>query len=246
MRSDKGSALVTGASRGIGRAIALELAGCGYDLVISARASAEKLEDAKHEIMEKGVRCLSFLGDMGNAEDVRRMYAAIREEGLSLPSVVVNNAGISFVGLITDMTDEQWQEILNTNLSSVFYVCRECIPEMVRQKEGKIINISSVWGCVGASCEAAYSATKAGVNGLTMALAKELAPSHISVNAIACGAVDTQMNDCFTKEELQALAEEIPAGRMAAPEEVARAVSRILDAGEYLTGQVIRLDGGWI
>lgn len=246
MKSNKGTALVTGASRGIGLAIAMMLADKGYDLVISSRSSEESLEKAKNKLIEKGVQCLSFLGDMGNAEKVREMISRIKEKGMSMPSVVVNNAGISYVGLITDMTDEQWKEIMDTNLSSVFYVCRECIPHMVHQKEGKIINISSVWGCVGASCEAAYSATKAGVNGLTMALAKELAPSHISVNAIACGAVDTDMNACFTPEELQALSEEIPAGRMAKPEEVAAALCSILDAGEYLTGQIIRLDGGWI
>ena len=246
MNTKKGTALVTGASRGIGRAIAMMLADQGYDLVISSRRSAEDLEKVKKNMIEKGVRCLSFLGDMGNAQDVKRMVSSIKTEGFSMPSVVVNNAGISYMGLLTDMTDEQWREIVDTNLSSVFYVCRECIPYMVHQKEGDIINISSVWGCVGASCEAAYSSTKAGVNGLTMALAKELASSHISVNAIACGAVDTDMNACFSEEERKALTDEIPAGRMAKPQEVAEALLSILHAGEYLTGQVIRLDGGWI
>ena len=144
------------------------------------------------------------------------------------------------------MTFEEWNQILASNLSSVFSCCKLAIPGMVRKQAGKIINISSVWGVCGASCEAAYSATKGGVNSLTMALAKELAPSNIQVNAIACGAIDTEMNHFLSPEEQESLLEEIPAGRMGTPAEAADLVLKISEAPAYLTGQIIRLDGGWI
>lgn len=144
------------------------------------------------------------------------------------------------------MSDEDWNQLLHTNLSSAFYCCRAAIPYMVSQKCGKIINISSMWGRTGASCEAAYSATKAGLNGLTMALAKELAPSNIQVNAIACGVIDTVMNAQLSKEERAALAEEIPAGRFAKPEEVAELVLDLAGKHPYMTGQIIGFDGGFI
>ena len=144
------------------------------------------------------------------------------------------------------MSNDEWTRILNTNLSSSFYCSRAAIPYMVRQKSGKIINISSMWGRVGASCEAAYSATKAGMNGLTMALAKELAPSNIQVNAIACGVIDTEMNAVFSDEVRQELAEEIPAGRFGTAAEVSQLVFDLSENHSYLTGQIIGLDGGFI
>jgi len=176
---------------------------------------------------------------------VRKMFAIIESICPGL-DVLVNNAGISFVGLLQDMSDAQWSEILNTNLSSVFYCCRSAISHMVSQKSGKIINISSMWGTVGASCEAAYSATKSGMNGLTKALAKELAPSNVQVNAIACGVIDTAMNAQFSEEEREALREEIPAGRFADSEEVAALALTLASGHSYLTGQIIGLDGGYI
>ncbi|MBO5524526.1 MAG: SDR family oxidoreductase, partial [Roseburia sp.] len=160
--------------------------------------------------------------------------------------VLINNAGISHIGLLSDMTIEEWNRIVNTNLTSVFSSCKLAIPYMVHQKAGKIINISSVWGIAGASCEVAYSACKGGVNAFTKALAKELAPSNIQVNAIACGVIDTQMNACFSEEEREALAEEIPAGRFGLPEEVAALALQLATGNDYLTGQIITLDGGWL
>ena len=159
--------------------------------------------------------------------------------------ILINNAGISYVGLLTDMTANDWNRIVSTNLSSVFNCCHQAIPHMVHQKEGKIVNISSVWGCIGASCEVAYSATKGGVNSFTMALAKELAPSNIQVNAIACGAIDTSMNSFLSPDEKTALIDEIPSGRLGTTKEVADFVFEICHNNSYLTGQVIRLDGGW-
>ena len=184
-------------------------------------------------------------GDVGNAGDVRRVFRQICDVRGGL-DILVNNAGISYVGLLTDMSDADWERTIETNLSSIFYCSRAAIPYMVSKKQGKIINISSMWGRVGASCEAAYSAAKAGVNGLTMALAKELAPSNIQVNAIACGVIDTAMNACFSEEERQTLMDEIPAGRFGTPEETARLVLDLAENHPYLTGQVIGFDGGFI
>ena len=159
--------------------------------------------------------------------------------------ILVNNAGISHIGLLQDMTYEEWQNIINVNLGSVFTMCKNVIPFMLKAGHGKIINISSVWGNVGASCEVAYSASKGGINSFTRALAKELAPSNIQVNAIAFGAIDTDMNHFLDEEERTSLIDEIPAGRLASPEEAAQFITSISDSGTYLTGQIISMDGGW-
>ena len=150
------------------------------------------------------------------------------------------------VGLLSDMSVEEWDKIIATNLSSVFYTSKCVIPSMVSHKSGHIIQISSVWGSVGASCEVAYSACKGGINSFTRALGKELAPSHIQVNAIACGCIDTSMNNCFSPEEKAELADEIPAGRFGEASEVAQMVVALLNTPEYLNAQIITLDGGWI
>lgn len=160
--------------------------------------------------------------------------------------VLINNAGVSYIGLLTDMSNSEWEHIIQTNLSSVFYCCRHAIPPMVARKSGKIINVSSMWGTSGASCEAAYSASKAGVNGLTKALAKELAPSNIQVNAVACGVIDTAMNQRLTIEERKDLEEEIPMGRFGTTDEVASIIWDIANASPYMTGQVIGIDGGYL
>lgn len=237
--------LITGASRGIGRAIALTFANNDYDVVINCVKSAEALAVLENEIKAYGVRCLSCIGDVGNPEFVESMFAQIHREFGRL-DILVNNAGISYVGLLTDMTPADWRRIIDTNLSSVFYCCQNAIPLMLSKKQGCILNISSMWGTCGASCEVAYSASKGGMDAFTRALAKELAPSGICVNAIACGVIDTEMNRCFTEEERSALAEEIPAGRFGTPEEVAAFVLQLTESPSYLTGQVIRLDGGYV
>lgn len=239
-------ALITGASRGIGKAIAFELAKAGYHLSLCCHAKEEQLFQLATELKETyGVSVLCFCGDVGCFDFVEHM---IQDTLLKYGQidVLVNNAGISYVGLLTDMQPSDWENLLSTNLTSVFATCRNALPSMVARKTGKIINISSVWGLSGASCEVAYSATKGGVNAFTKALAKELAPSNIQVNAIACGVIDTDMNRCFSKEELSALAEEIPAGRMGQPGEVAAMVLSLCTAPSYLTGQIITLDGGWL
>lgn len=240
------TALVTGASRGIGRSIALTLAANGYHLMITCHKNSDMLEHVKHYIESHfPVTCITFAGDLGDYHTVQQMYDKFTRHFSSL-DVLVNNAGISYIGLLTDLTPEEWDRILQTNLSSVFYTCRLGIPLMLRRKNGKIVNISSVWGVVGASCETAYSATKGGVNALTKALAKELAPSNIQVNAIACGVIDTEMNGFLSSDERAALKEEIPAGRFASPGEVADLAISLCGGHSYLTGQIITLDGGWI
>lgn len=241
----KKTVLVTGASRGIGLACASRFAQAGYFVFINCRNSVKELYKVKEQLASQGYSCEAVPGDAGDPGDVACIFSRIQELCGGL-DVLVNNAGISYVGLLTDMTDQDWEQILRANLSSVFYCSRAAIPHMVSQKKGRIINISSMWGRTGASCEAAYSASKAGVNGLTMALAKELAPSSIQVNAIACGAIDTAMNACFTDEERRALADEIPAGRFGSPQEVAELAFDLAEKHPYLTGQVIGLDGGYI
>lgn len=243
---DKKTVFITGASRGIGRAIALTFAKQNYHVFLNCNHSFIELEQVAHEIhaLPNG-SCDIILGDVGNPETVNKMFKRIFEKCDAL-DVLVNNAGISYIGLLSEMSDKEWDRILHTNLSSVFYCCREVIPSMVYKKAGKIINISSMWGTCGASCEVAYSATKSGVHGLTRALAKELAPSNIQVNAIACGVIDTSMNEQLTDEEKLILKNEIPVGRFGDPQEVADMVIQLIDSPAYLTGQIIGLDGGYL
>ena len=237
--------LITGASRGIGRAIAISFAKQGYSLIINCHHSKQLLFSLKKELEETfHVSILASVGDVGDFSYISHLFSEIKAiyEGVD---VIVNNAGISYIGLITDMSANDWQKIINTNLSSAFYTTKLGIPYMISKQAGKIINISSVWGNVGASCEVAYSTTKGGINAFTKALAKELAPSNIQVNAIACGCIDTEMNQCFSEEERLALEEEIPMGRFGSPEEVAKLVLTLATEHNYLTGQVITFDGGW-
>jgi len=237
--------LVTGASRGIGKAIAVKFAKKGYNVVINCAHREQELMQAQKEIEGYQTGCCSFLGDMGDPETCEKLFQTIRKQYGTL-DVLVNNAGISYIGLLQDMSSEDWNRIIHTNLTSVFNCCKLAIPMMLSAGHGKIINISSVWGNVGASCEVAYSATKGGINALTRALAKELAPSNIQVNAVACGAIDTEMNRWMEEDDLIGLVDEIPAGRLGRAEEVADLVYHLGYKNGYLTGQVIGLDGGWI
>ena len=217
----------------------------GYDVAINCIRNEERLMQAKKEIEGYQADCVAYVGDMGDSGCCREFYKMVKKQ-LGTPDVLVNNAGISYIGLLQDMSDEDWNRIIQANLTSVFNCCRQVIPDMVGKKSGKIVNISSQWGVVGASCEAAYSATKGGINALTKALAKELAPSNIQVNAIACGAIDTEMNQWMEEDELISLVDEIPAGRLGRAEEVADLAYHLAYKNQYLTGQVIGLDGGWI
>lgn len=237
--------LITGSSRGIGKAIAVKFAKKGYNVIINCAHNEELLQKTRNEIEGYQVSCHAFLGDMGSYDNAKELFLQIKKRYGNL-DVLVNNAGISYIGLFTDMAPEDWNKVITTNLTSVYNCCSLAIPDMVRNQYGKIINISSVWGKVGASCEVAYSASKGGMNALTRALAKELAPSNIQVNAIACGAIDTEMNHFLEDTELMHLIEEIPANRLGRAEEVADLVYHLAYKNEYLTGQIIGLDGGWI
>ena len=211
--------LITGASHGIGKAAAERFAKEGCTLILNCRQSVEELSAL--EMFEKTME---------------------RFGGID---ILINNAGISHIGLLGDMSNEEWHRVMGINLDSVFYCCREAIPYMLSKKSGSIVNVSSVWGNIGASMEVAYSASKGAVNSFTKALAKELAPSNIRVNAAAFGTIDTRMNSCFSAEERAALEEEIPIGRYGTPQEAAECIYRLATATAYLTGQIITMDGGW-
>lgn len=241
----KKTAIVTGASRGIGRACAMELAKHFDCIVINSSTHREALQQTKADIEGSGTECLAYTGDIGDYNFTASMIEDVRNKCPAI-DLLVNNAGISYVGLLTDMTIQDWNRLVNTNLTSVFNCCRQIVPHMVSQKSGHIINISSMWGLSGASCEVAYSATKGGVNAFTKALAKELAPSGIRVNALACGAIATQMNNCFTEEELTQFCEEIPTCRLGQPEEIAQMVWLLYNSPSYLTGEIIKIDGGYL
>lgn len=237
--------LITGASRGIGRQTAIELAK-DYDYIaICSKSNVNMLEDTKAIIESRGCKCRCFTGDVANYDFVSNMVSSIIED-TGIITTLINNAGIASIGLFTDTTPNDWSHIINTNLTSVYNTCHLVVPYMIRSKQGQIINISSVWGLTGASCEVAYSATKGAINSFTKALAKELAPSNISVNAVAFGAIDTDMNKELTPEDIVALNEEIPFGRMASPTEAALCIKNLLAMPTYLTGEVIKFDGAWI
>ena len=240
--SNKRTILITGASRGIGYAIAKAAAPHFDRIIITCKNSKDKLFSIKEELEQNySAECIAHVGDMGDFVFVTSIF-----EGIDRIDAVVNNAGISYIGLLSDMTPEDWHQVINTNLNSVFYTSKLAIPLMLKRKEGRIINISSIWGNAGASMEVAYSTSKGGINSFTKALAKELAPSNIQVNALACGVIDTDMNRCFSEEERAMIINEIPADRMGTVEETANAVTMLLTAPEYLTGQIITMDGGYL
>lgn len=237
----KKTAFITGASRGIGRAIATVLAREGYHLYLTCHTNQPLLTSLINELEEAyHITCTGFTGDISDYSFVSECFSGIKHL-----DVLVNNAGISHIGLFQDMTPSEWERILSVNLSSAFYTSKLAAANMIAAKSGKILNISSVWGAVGASTEVAYSASKGGLNSFTKALAKELAPCNIQVNAIACGMIDTDMNACFSAEEKNAIVDEIPSGRIGTALEVAELAFKILSSPAYLTGQIINLDGGW-
>ncbi len=232
---------ITGASRGIGKAIAKAFAKEGYDLYLVCKNNLSAMQEFADTLTHTyGVKNHCYAIDLADTASFERFLATLPEM-----EVVINNAGISHVGLMTDVSLSNWQQLVNINLTSAFLTCKNFLPHMIQTGAGHIINISSVWGNVGASMEVAYSATKGGLNSFTKALAKEVAPSHIQVNAVACGLIDTDMNACFSKEELDSVIAEIPADRIGTPSEVADLCVQLVHSPTYLTGQIISLDGGW-
>ena len=235
--------LITGASGGIGRVVAIAFAKHKCNLIGCAKTNAKGLAETKKTIEDTGVKCYTSICDITNENAVIDFISSSTKE-IGSVDILVNNAGISFIGLIQDMSIDEWNNVINTNLTSVFLMSKHIIPYMIKKQKGHIINISSVWGNVGASMEAAYSASKGGLNSFTKALAKELAPSNILVNAVSPGFINTEMNKCFDNEELNAIFDEIPLGRGGEVDEVAEFVYKIARS-KYLTGQIITIDGGW-
>ena len=224
--------LITGASRGIGRAVAERFGKEGYELILISHREIKDLS---------GLPGRHYAGDAGDFNFMKSVF-----DEIDTLDVLINNAGVAYYGLLQDMEPEDWDRVIRTNLTALFNSCKLAIPKMLKKHAGKIINVSSVWGSAGASMECAYSASKGGVDTFTKALAKELAPSNIQVNAVAPGVIDTDMNAHLSPEEREMLISSIPAGRMGTPEEAAELIYTLSRAANYLTGQIVSLDGGWI
>lgn len=241
----KKCALITGASGGIGSAIALELAK-DFNIVACYNSDENGAKELAKKLEETNAQFMLCKADVADSSQVNKVFADASEKFGGV-SVLVNNAGIAQQKLFTDITEEEFDRITAVNFKSVFNCCKCAVPYMVSQKSGKIINISSMWGVCGASCETVYSATKAAVIGLTKALGKELAPSNIQVNCVAPGAINTKMNNNLSDEDKSAFADEIPMGRFGEPEEIAKTVAFLASEGsDYITSQVITVDGGLI
>lgn len=239
----KKTIIVTGASRGIGAAIVKMLAKEDYNIVLNYNKSEEIAKKMQEEFTKQGKNVEIFKADVSKREEVKKLIEFTINKFKKI-DVLINNAGISQTRLFTDITDEDWNNMLNVNLNSVFYMTQEVLPYMIHEKEGCIINISSIWGITGAACETHYSVAKAGVDAMTKSLAKELGPSNIRVNSIAPGIIDTDMNKYLSDEELANIEEEIPLGKIGSPETIAKCVKWLIE-DDYTTGQIIGINGGW-
>lgn len=237
-------AVVTGASRGIGAATAVSLGDAGYTVAVLYKSNQAGAEKTVEKIQKNGGQARAYQLDVTDSTAVTAVTAQITAE-LGDVSVLVNNAGVSEQKLFTDITDADWSNMLSVHLNGAFYLSRAVLPAMLHEKYGRIINIASMWGETGGSCEVHYSAAKAGLIGLTKALAKELAPSGITVNAVSPGAVETDMMKMLGREVCESVAEETPVGRLGRPEEIADAVCFLAsEKAAYITGQVLSVNGG--
>lgn len=236
--------IVTGGSRGIGEGIVRMLAEENYNMVLGYNQSGQKAEKIQKELQEKGKNIEIFKADVSKRKEVKELVQFTLERFGTI-DVLINNAGIAQTKLFTDITDVDWQEMLQNNLTSVFYCTQETIPTMIHHKKGCIINISSIWGITGGSCEVHYSAAKAGIIGMTKALAKELGPSNIRVNCIAPGMIETDMNKEYTQEDKKQIKEETPLQKIGRPIDIAKCVKWLIE-DEFTTGQVISPNGGWV
>lgn len=237
-------AIVTGASRGIGKEIAKELACSGIQVIANYNKSEKEAQKLKDELKENNINIDIFKADVSKTEECKNLVKFALEKYKKI-DILINNAGIDKYELITDVKKEDWDEMINTNLYSAFCMCQEVLPNMIHNKNGCIINISSVWGMVGAAQEVLYSITKAGMDGLTKALAKEVGPSNIRVNSIAPGIINTDMNKNLSIEEIEKLKEETPLERIGKPEDIAKCVKWLIN-DNYTTGQIISINGGWV
>ena len=235
--------VVTGGSRGIGAQIVKTLANENYKVILNYNNSKEQAEKIQQELLEQGKEIEIIKADVSKKEEAEKLIQfAINK--FNKIDILINNAGISQEGLFTDVTEEEWQKIINTNLNSVFYCNQQALKYMIQEQQGCIINISSIWGETGASCEVAYSTTKAAINGMTKALAKEVGLSNIRVNAIAPGIIDTDMNKNLTIEERKQIKEQIPLNKIGKAIDIAKCVTWLVE-DEYTTGQIISINGGW-
>lgn len=235
--------IVTGGSRGIGAAIVKELARSGYKVILNYNQSKMQARKIQEELKKEGINIEIFKADVSKREEVKELIEFTLEKYKRI-DVLINNAGIDQIKPFMTITNEDWNTMMQVNLNSVFYCTQEALENMIHNKNGCIINISSIWGSTGASCEVHYSAAKAAVDGMTKALAKEMGPSNIRVNAIAPGLVNTDMNKDLTVEDLEELKKEIPLGRIADPEEIVNSIKWLIN-DEYISGQIISVNGGW-
>lgn len=237
-------AIITGASQGIGRKIAKSLAKEGIQVIANYNKSEKEAKKLKEELEKENIQIDIVKADISKREGAKELATKALEKYGNI-DILINNAGIAEYKLFTDETDKDWENVINTNLYSAFAMSQEVIPNMVHNKKGCIINISSAWGLVGGALEVIYSVSKAGMDGLTKALAKELGPSNIRVNSIAPGMISTKMNAKFNEEELKEIEKEIPLERIGKPEDIAKCVKWLIE-DDYTTGQVISVNGGWI
>ncbi len=237
--------LVTGSSSGIGKAIATLFAKRGYKVVLNCRSSVDKMLTLQRELLEFNDNILAIPCDLRDYAETQKMFDNIKSSFGDI-DILINNAGISEFGLFTDTKPENIQDTINSNLFSCINCTHLALPDMVRKQSGCVINISSIWGNVGASCEVLYSTSKSAINGFTKAIAKEVAPSNVLINAIACGLINTEMNNNLTEEDKESFVQDIPLSRQGEGFEIAELCLYLAEKNTYMTGQVLTVDGGYL